>query len=290
MRKFRIGAIALFIFCVFFHYGFNMFGRLLVDNSYPEITVKNKVITASINAEEKELLQGVTAYDKKDGDVTASIIVEKISEFDSDDRRTVTFAAFDSDGHISRAEALLEYTDYTPPKISLTSPLKYNIGTNSNFSEYFTCADCIDGDITHNINVTYDSAAAESAMYYGGAFDITATATNSCGDTVSVSTYVEVTQNTYENMVYTPQIILSDYIAYTQEGKKFDPREYLEGMTIGKDEYTFDGDGDNVIQRSKVSVDSNVNKSESGQYAVHFSYTAKNGYTGKTDLIVIVYR
>ena len=65
MRKFRIGAIALFIFCVFFHYGFNMFGRLLVDNSYPEITVKNKVITASINAEEKSFCRALRLMTKK---------------------------------------------------------------------------------------------------------------------------------------------------------------------------------------------------------------------------------
>ena len=44
----------------------------------PVISCSTDKIEASINVTDEELLQGVTAYDSEDGDVTSSIVIESI--------------------------------------------------------------------------------------------------------------------------------------------------------------------------------------------------------------------
>lgn len=79
MHKTRAAVLILFLASTL------AFGGCLVrqqtgkDGKGPEITMDNSEISASIHAEESELLAGVTAYDKKDGDVTSSLAVEHIS-------------------------------------------------------------------------------------------------------------------------------------------------------------------------------------------------------------------
>ena len=81
MHKTRAAVLILFLASTL------AFGGCLVrqqtgkDGKGPEITMDNSEISASIHAEESELLAGVTAYDKKDGDVTSSLAVEHISNF-----------------------------------------------------------------------------------------------------------------------------------------------------------------------------------------------------------------
>ena len=76
MHKTRAAVLILFLASTL------AFGGCLVrqqtgkDGKGPEITMDNSEISASIHAEEPELLAGVTAYDKKDGDVTSSLAVD----------------------------------------------------------------------------------------------------------------------------------------------------------------------------------------------------------------------
>lgn len=59
------------------------------------------------------LLAGVTATDAEDGDVTASLLVEGISGRNDDGTVQVTYAAFDSNHHVTKATRAVRYTDYT---------------------------------------------------------------------------------------------------------------------------------------------------------------------------------
>ena len=291
MKKFRIAIVFFCVLSIAFHYGYRFVKVIFEDNSYPQITTTSQTIYVSINDPEEKLLEGVTAFDNKDGDVTDSLIVEKLSEFDSENKRKITYAAFDSDNHVSRAEAYLVYNDYVGPRFSLSAPLVYSVGTNTKFIENFTCTDSIDGDITHKIKVKYNEDEAYTALYYEGIFDITLTATNSCGDTASLTTYVEVKKKDYNNIVYIPNIILSDYIAYVDVGAEFNARDYLSGLIVGKNEYEFvNGSSSeaNTLSKQRVNIDSDVDTSIAGQYSVRYTYTTNDGYKGSTELIVIV--
>ena len=48
------------------------------DRSTPEITFDSEVLEVSVAVTEEELLNGVTAADKKDGDVTDTIIIQDV--------------------------------------------------------------------------------------------------------------------------------------------------------------------------------------------------------------------
>lgn len=125
MRKFRVIWLCLFAAvgitfsaCVIFQ---NVYGK----DGGPVIFYPEGVLEISVQDGEEALLQGVTAKDDKDGDVTGSILVEKLSGFDGENRREVTYAAFDSDGNVAKATREIVYTDYTPIRFQLNHSLRY---------------------------------------------------------------------------------------------------------------------------------------------------------------------
>ena len=69
----------------------------------PEIHFDQEELEVSTGTGDAELLKGVTATDKEDGDVTDSLMVEGISHFVEKDIVNVTYVAYDSQNHVSRA-------------------------------------------------------------------------------------------------------------------------------------------------------------------------------------------
>ena len=77
--------------------------KLTEDKTIPKITVKGEIIDVSLKATDKELLQGISAYDEKDGDLTGDIIIESVSRFIETGVSKVTYAVCDSDNNITTA-------------------------------------------------------------------------------------------------------------------------------------------------------------------------------------------
>ena len=100
---------------IFFVIGSIIFGAYryhlsrTVDGSAPKISVGEEEISVSIQDPEEALLEGITARDRKDGDVTDSLLVESLSPFVSKNTRLVSYAAFDSDDHVSHASRKLVF-------------------------------------------------------------------------------------------------------------------------------------------------------------------------------------
>ena len=127
-RKIWLFFVALMLLMFGAYRGMQM---LKTDSSGPVISSGNDKITVSIHDGEDVLLKGITASDKKDGDVTSSLLVESISNF-YEGTRTVTYAAFDSDNHISKVQRELTYTYYTSPRFELTGSLRFRAGEQVN--------------------------------------------------------------------------------------------------------------------------------------------------------------
>ena len=89
----------------------------------PVIAFASDVLEVPTTATEEDLLQGVTATDAEDGDVTDSILIEGVTRFVSDNTVKVTYAAFDSQSHVTKATRSVRYTDYTSPRFTLSGPL-----------------------------------------------------------------------------------------------------------------------------------------------------------------------
>ena len=73
-------------------------GRAL-DTQPPVITVPSEPLELSVQDDPAQLLQGIRAYDAKDGDVTPSVVVESVYGAVAQRQFQVTYAAFDRAGN-----------------------------------------------------------------------------------------------------------------------------------------------------------------------------------------------
>ena len=244
------------------------------DRSTPEITFDSEVLEVSVAVTEEELLNGVTAADKKDGDVTDTIIIESISKRLGDHERIVTYAAFDKDNHVGKAQRKIRYTDYTSPRFSLDGPLE--AGTmNAEMSDILAplhATDCIDGDLTSQIGVIDTEITSMSADAMTAQYEVQVT--NSCGDVTTLKLPVRMQMNTSGSFA---EIKLSEYLAYRKVGEAVDPAAFVVSASAGGQEYGVGG----------VQINSNLDTSMPGVYTVTYTLSVEGNSTS-TDLIIVV--
>ena len=263
MRK-RI-SIVLIVLTVLSVVGVGVY-RFLVARSTggeaPVITFEGNTLEVTTGAIEPELLQGVTATDAEDGDVTDSLIVETSTHFVSDATVEMTYAAFDSQGHVTKATRRVRYVDYTSPRFRLTAPL---IFSEAGVSDLLTCVhaqDCVDGDISSRVKAS--SLESGTLLSTPGEHYMEFRVTNSTGDTAYLKTTVEVMSG-YNG---SKQIPLTEYLVYLPVGSEFDPKAYLS---------------EELSANRKLAIENEVNTDAPGVYEVH--YTLDNAVT---KLIVVV--
>lgn len=270
MRVFRI------IICILFALTFAAFGFLLLkdiiktDRTYPEITVINEILDVSLDADEADLFQGVSAYDKKDGDITDKIIIESISKFKEGGTCDVVYAVCDNDNHVATAKRQIRYIGYTSPKITMNSSLCFSIYERIDISGIIGAVDCIDGDISDKVIITSVDYATGSE----GIFSLDVKVTNSRGETVSVELPIIVeNRNTSA-----PKIELTDYILYVPKGTQLDFSKYVKSVK----------DSTNSSAGLNVYIESNYNPDESGVYMVNYYSNDSLNRQGHSTLNVIV--
>ena len=112
--------IVLAVFIIF------QFQQIKTDKTLPKITVAEGILDVTIDVTTEKLLEGVTAYDEKDGDLTDKIVVESISRFTEPGISIVKYAVCDSNNHVSFATRTIRYTNYHLVSISTHSPVFNN--------------------------------------------------------------------------------------------------------------------------------------------------------------------
>lgn len=235
----------------------------------PVIAFASDVLEVPTTATEEDLLQGVTATDAEDGDVTDSILVEGVTRFVSDNTVKVTYAAFDSQSHVTKATRSVRYTDYTSPRFTLSGPLVFTESGVADLLQRVGAQDCIDGDLSGRVKVSSkDNGSLVSSI---GSHAVEFRVTNSMGDTAYLTATVDVVNGNANSA----QITLSSYLVYLAQGEEFNPGAYVTSFVRGDKTYTNTADG--------VAIDSNVDPATPGTYEV--TYTVDNSYTR---LIVVV--
>ena len=286
MRKFRVIWLCLFAAvgitfsaCVIFQ---NVYGK----DGGPVIFYPEGVLEISVQDGEEALLQGVTAKDDKDGDVTGSILVEKLSAFDGENRRDVTSAAFDSDGNVTKATREIVYTDYTPIRFQLNHSLRYRTGETINLSDLVGASDSLDGDLSDKVKVKLESGLSTRTS---GVYRIQFSVTNSAGDTRILDTELEV----YDAAMNEAVVNLTTYLIYYEDGKP-DYYSYLDSVIVGGIHYNFQngkniatGTDGSTLSRSSLQIRSNVDPSTPGVYPVYLIYQ-DDAYQGMAQLMVVV--
>lgn len=76
------------------------------DRTAPVISFSNEEIVYTDGMDEEELLNGVSAYDEQDGDVSYSLLIEKVSNT-ADGQVVVTYAAKDASNNVAKNSRII---------------------------------------------------------------------------------------------------------------------------------------------------------------------------------------
>lgn len=307
IRKIRIASVIFFVVSVIAFVAIVFYTRKTKDYTGPVINLATDCIEVSVKDPESKILEGITAFDGKDGDVSDSLTIVSLGNFDHEGKRAVSIAAFDTHGNVNGAGFYLKYTDYTSPKVQLSGPLSASVSSPGDLLDNIKVVDCLDGDITDSLQVYTDYTITN---FDEGDYSAHIQASNSAGDTIEIP--VTLTMYSSYNEKVAPRIGLTDYLIYVKKGKKIDPYEYLDTMTIGTDEYAWnstykyfeyvekeDDESDSAdtdeypvehakIRKKDIQVENNVDADSDGVYEIVYTYETEQKNVGTVRLTVIV--
>lgn len=286
MRKIRIAVCTLFVFSCIIFTAYLFKERLVEDHTPPEIFFEEDRITASVTADDAELLQGVTAKDNRDGDLTDSVRISSMSHFIEKGRRTVTYIVFDKANQPASAQRTLVYTDYVSPRIYLKKPLRYTVNEakSANILGNMTAEDCILGDLSGQIRMSISDAWYDQEP---GEYSLTVQVSNGTGDICSIPMSVMITDRNDSDEAKKYYPMLSEYIVYTSADKPLVLKDYLIGVMRGSTEYLFEEEETGVLAED-IKISSDINYGVPGVYEVEYSYTSTEGIRAVTKLYAVV--
>ncbi len=280
------------IVCLFFVGACACFGvytaksMLMDDKNAPVISFEEEEIVVGKEATSEELLQGVTAVDKEDGDLTERIQIASMSRIDNQGCRTIQYIVFDDANLLGTAERTVRYEGYISPRIYLKNPLRLSV-RDFDMGEYdwnIIASDFIDGDLSNKVRVTYGTLMDKAQA---GIYSITLQVNNSAGDSCVIPLELVLLDDGTEAGKFYP--LLREYIVYTTLDQKIDLSSYLQGIGSNNESYIFgSSETPENINASKVAIQSNVDYSKVGVYKVVYSYTSSDNITASTTLYVVV--
>lgn len=253
-----------------------------LDTVGPVITIEEGLLEISVEDPEEALMHGVRAVDDRDGDVTSRVLVESVYGISADNVTTVTYAAFDSAGNVSKAQRQVRYLDYQVPRFKLYGSLTFAVGSGFDLLEYVGANDVLEGDIRRRVHATLISDT--KSIDVEGTHHVKLQVTSALGDTQELVVPVEV----YDPEWYAARVTLSEYMIYLEQDEAFKPRDYLKSFQLRGDPIDLTR---SVPADIIVDIDHNVNTAVPGVYEVTYilSQTLNmDTYSGIAKLIVIV--
>ncbi len=243
------------------------------DTSLPEITSDREVLEIPCDYTEEDLLEGLSAYDETDGDLTSQIIPGSFSRFIEDGVCNLTYVVFDSSDQPASLTRRVQFTDYHSPRFTLSRPLVFAVqeGSYTEAMNRLGAEDMLDGDrddwiVQTDTDVNYQME---------GSYTMTVEVSNSFGDVSTAALPVHVVNPERQNL----NIGLSAAIVYIGAGENVDADAYVAGVT--------DAEG-NSLGTDLVSASSNVDPDTPGCYEIHYQASDGDGRSGETWLTVIV--
>lgn len=272
VKLLRRATLALFILVSIAFVVFSVYEKATTDTTIPTISIESDVIELSVKDKKDMLLQGVTAYDAKDGDITDWVMVESVSKFIEPGVCTVTYAVADSDKHVVKQTRTLRYTDYTKPEFYMKRALVYGVDEALDIRAAVGARDCIDGDISERVAIVTTDYIRNTA----GVFTVSLQVANSMGETI----YLDVTVHVEGNETMAPEIQLKKSLIYVKKGETPVFEDYIGDITVNGV----------LMNKNEVQllISTNYDADEEGTYNVHYYITTKDGYEGHSILTVVV--
>lgn len=289
MKRRNLGAILLILLFVMGFVGYRYYDEQHTDTEAPVITIDQaQQLQVSVQDPRDMLLQGVSAADSRDGDVTGKLVVESVRLVDTDGLIEVVYAAADNAGNVAKSARNVRYMDYESPKFSLNDPLIFEDGVKFDIMGAVFAYDALDGDIQHRIHAT---SLAETDISTVGKHQVYFQVTNSVGDTAELVMPVEVLKaDSYE-----ADLTLTDYLVYIPVGSTFQASLYLNRFSFKAEEFNL---GDELPDEMSLETTGTVDADTPGVYTVEYemTYTVRHEtnpdfdqhFTGYSKLIVVV--
>jgi len=181
-----------------------VYSRVSGDRVKPEITVPSGDLTYTKGQNSSQLLVGATAYDNRDGDITANIRIYDIAVIEDKNSALITYAVYDKAFNLGKATKVVRYI-----------------------------AEESGNGVTPITDSAKDDASAEKTPE---STEATTTATEAEKTTVA-----EVEKTTAENekpVLGSPVIKLSADSVTIKAGEGFSAMDYVEDVTDDKDTRT----------------------------------------------------
>ena len=243
------------------------------DTTKPQITAETDTIEVTSEYTREDLLEGIFAWDEKEGDLTDQVVISSLSRFIDKGVCNLTYVVFDSSNQSASLTRKVKFTDYHSPRFTLSEPLVFREGEGT-YDEVLSrvgAEDILDGD-RKDWMIRTDSDVNFQTQ---GAYTITFEVGNSFGDTVSAALPVHVVPAASQGV----KISLSANIVYITAGQGLDPKAYIAGVTASN------GSG---IDPASVTIVSGVDTNTPGCYEVSYQAADAFGNYGETWLTVIV--
>ena len=153
------------------------------------------------------------------------------------------------------------FSDYTPPRITITDPLVFKATDNvygmPTLSVYLKGSDKLDGDISKYILLTCEDMDFSKP----GKYTASAYLKNSFGDEVNMDLPVHILDPAQSGYI----IELKEPMIYVEKGAAVSPEEYIAAI---KNEYS-----NEIIPKEEyeLTIKSDVDTSKAGIYEIQFS-------------------
>ena len=241
------------------------------DSSIPEITSDRDVLEVPCNYTESQLLEGLSAYDQDDGDLTSKIVVGSMSRFINPGVCNVTYVVFDSSNHSASFTRKVRFSDYHAPRFNTSEPLVFTEreGNSTLLKERIIANDIIDGEISESVINTSSDINYSVAGTYHSTYEVS----NRFGDTSTIELPVHIIKSENNQI----DIKLTQGIIYINTGDTIDAADYIESVTSAQGR---------TLHRV-VKIESNVDNTTPGVYEIHYS-ASYSGTNGETWLTVVV--
>lgn len=266
MRIFRTIVIIIFAACVGLYAGTGIWDKYKNDKTKPEIYTNEAVLDLSVSDPPEKLLEGLSAVDEKDGDLTDSIMVSGTSYFIEKGEVTVTYVVFDNDNNFGSLSRKVKFTDYHSPEFTLTQPLVFLENSSASVLDYVQAVDQLDGDITDKVKLS----DGDIDMTKAGVYPITLEVTNSYGDRSEVETNVVVRDSNPPG-----SILLNTSLVYIDRNSEFDAGDYVQSVISSNGE-TLQTEGlkiyDGGSPLTEINVNGAVDTSTPGCYQLEYTY------------------
>lgn len=268
MRIIKIILVLVFAVVAVFYAMNDLRSTLARTDEGPVLTCAEQTLSVSVNDGHDALLEGITAEDAQDGDLTDRILISGISNIIGANNARVTYVVFDSDDNMATFVRNIRYADYTPPRFSLDTALCYTASENIFLLDRLRATDTIDGDITRNIRVSYAKETGDSRIRM-----VDVQVTNSKGHTIALTLPVVI----YPNSDPRPVIDLDTYLVCLEQGSDLNARDFISAVT-------YNGDS---LKSGSVKISGEVDTDTPGTYMLTYS-TSYNGAEGLAVLTVVV--